>query len=65
MPPCFFGVAIQRICDTFPRMVAQHVVYPQSDDVEAIAAVSGYIVPFGPRAVGKRSLFSALFPTWT
>lgn len=57
LPESFIAYAMESPFDNFGRKVANRVEYAQSNNVDAMACVSGYIVPYGTSAIGQSSGF--------
>ena len=52
MPPSFFAVAVRKAENNFAYQVAKHVNAPPSNDLSAMLAASGFLVPFMRNKVG-------------
>jgi hypothetical protein len=57
MPPSFFAVAVRRAESNFAYRVAKDVNSPPSNDLSAVLAASGFLVPFGNNRVGQSNSF--------
>ena len=58
LPPCFFPFAMKRETKFFARLVAHHVSYPDSDNVEAMLSASYFLVPCQKNETGGSDSFS-------
>ena len=61
LPLSFFDFAI-NVSEPFTELLARHVRYPKSKNLDALQRASSTLVPYGSNDVGEHmSLFSLLF----
>lgn len=53
LPRSFLAFSMARPVNSFALNVARRVKYPPSDNVKAMAAASGYLVPYGKNTIGQ------------
>ena len=54
LPPSFFAFAMAAAEDVFSRLVARHVKYPASPNLNLMLSASYYLVPFGTNNIGEQ-----------
>jgi hypothetical protein len=59
LPPSFFAFAMAARLDRFTWLVAQHIKYPASTNLDSMLAASYYLVPFGTNNIGEQLSLSS------